>query len=553
MKVIPISENANTVLNRELEEKLAATGKPSIKLTEGGHSRAVKEIEATLIKTKAPVLVRGGKLVTPDTAERPASKDRRTQVTRFRTLNAAALAFIVGDVMSFTKKDGRTSTDKPINLPKEVAEMLLDKGNWKLPEVTGIITTPTLRPNGTLLNQPGYDPKTQLWYAPADALELPPIEANRAAAETALSLLKQLLRECAFGSDLDQSVALAALMTPVLRAAFTVAPLILFLSHSPGAGKSYIADMANTIARAQICPVISSGPDIPEMEKRLSAVILEGVPIISIDNCSHDLGGDLLCQMVERQLIMLRILGKSKIPECEWPGTVFATGNNINLIGDMTRRGLLCNLDPKEEQPELREFKYDPLDMIMRDRGAYVAAILTIALEYIQSGDRVDCSPIASYGGWSRFVREPLIRLGEADVVKSMEQARESDPIRNAAQELVTLWKEVFGCGHSYPVSFVIERANRLLPGGAYEHPELRSLLLSRCHGREGIDGIKLGMWLKRIARQVHAGHRFIIDPNIATGHQHHWQLIDTNQPEPSEAERLAAEQIARDLYGAKD
>ena len=35
---------------------------------------------------------------------------------------------------------------------------LLRKGQWQFPKVAGVITTPTLRPDGTILDQPGYDP-----------------------------------------------------------------------------------------------------------------------------------------------------------------------------------------------------------------------------------------------------------------------------------------------------------------------------------------------------------------------------------------------------------
>ena len=38
-----------------------------------------------------------------------------------------------------------------------------------------------------------------------------------------------------------------------------------------------------------------------------------------------------------------------------------ATGNNLVLVGDMTRRALLCRLDPERERPELRRFDSDPV------------------------------------------------------------------------------------------------------------------------------------------------------------------------------------------------
>jgi hypothetical protein len=44
---------------------------------------------------------------------------------------------------------------------------------------------------------------------------------------------------------------------------------------------------------------------------------------------------------------------------------------------------------------------------------------------YLVSGEAVKCTPLGSYGMWSHMVREPLMWLGEADLVKSMEEEYE--------------------------------------------------------------------------------------------------------------------------------
>ncbi len=56
-------------------------------------------------------------------------------------------------------------------------------------------------------------------------------------------------------------------------------------------------------------------------------------PVVSIDNVNGELGGDMLCQLTERPLVRVRILGKSEAPELECRSTTFATGNNLILTG----------------------------------------------------------------------------------------------------------------------------------------------------------------------------------------------------------------------------
>ena len=83
---------------------------------------------------------------------------------------------------------------------------------------------------------------TRLWYQPSDDVELPPIaeRPTRQDAEAALRLLKDLLSGFPFRDDVDRSVALAAILTVVLRGAFDIAPLFLFLAPESGTGKTFL-------------------------------------------------------------------------------------------------------------------------------------------------------------------------------------------------------------------------------------------------------------------------------------------------------------------------
>jgi len=91
----------------------------------------------------------------------------------------------------------------------------------------------------------------------------------------------------------------------------------------------------------------------------LVACALAGYPLFSIDNVNGDLlGGDFLCQLIERPIISPRILGQSKCPLLVNVATVFGTGNNVRLVSDMTRRTIVASLDAKVERPELRKFQF---------------------------------------------------------------------------------------------------------------------------------------------------------------------------------------------------
>ena len=68
------------------------------------------------------------------------------------------------------KRNLWVDVDPPLQL---VRMILARERRWTIPRVSGIITTPTLRPDGSLLSAPGYDPLSELYLLPG--LQLPPI------------------------------------------------------------------------------------------------------------------------------------------------------------------------------------------------------------------------------------------------------------------------------------------------------------------------------------------------------------------------------------------
>ncbi len=96
---------------------------------------------------------------------------------------------------------------------------------------------------------------------------MPPIPATpgRGDALAALALLEDLLEKFPFADEASRSVALSALITPVVRAAYPVAPMHVISAPAAGSGKSYILDVIAAILMGQPCPVLSHRrPDEPE-------------------------------------------------------------------------------------------------------------------------------------------------------------------------------------------------------------------------------------------------------------------------------------------------
>jgi putative DNA primase/helicase len=353
--------------------------------------------------------------------------------------------------IKFQKFCGRKNDWRAIDPPVVAAETVLDRaGEWRFRNIVGVVTTPTLRPDGTILSQSGYDPATHLLLV--DPPKLPPIADNpsREDALQALELLDDLLGEFPFVDEASRSVAQSAVITPVARGAFSVAPTHVVRSSTPGSGKTYLVDVASAIATGQPCHAIAAGRTEEETEKRLGACLLAGYPMTNVDNVNGEFGGDFVCQVAERPLVSPRVLGRSEQPQLSNRMTLYATGNNIRLKGDMTRRAIICSLDAGIERPELRTFTSKPVERVLADRGRYVAAALTVVRAYFATGRPNRPPPFASYEGWSDTVRGALIWLGRPDPVETLKVARSEDPELQTLSALLVAWADAIGLGHSH-------------------------------------------------------------------------------------------------------
>jgi putative DNA primase/helicase len=403
-----------------------------------------------------------------------------------------------------------------------VAQILAMVGEWPFAPLAGVTGCPTLRPDGSLLSAEGYDPATGLVLR--SAVQMPQIAEfpTRADAEFAVSLLIELLAEFPFVDDISKAVALSMFITPVLRGAMPAAPMHLVTAPEAGTGKSYLADVASMNATGERIAAVAVSPKPDETEKRLVGAALAGYPLIGLDNCHDILEGDLLCQITERPLLQLRALGKSDKIRVNNTFTVLANGNNVAVAGDLVRRTICCALDADMENPETRTFRGDPLATVRRDRGAYIAACLTIARAYIAAGKPNRLPPLASYEAWSDLVRSPLVWLGFADPVSSMVAARAADPIRQERARAFTAWRDEIGLDRDHTAAEIIEQAEACYPEGRRIRPNLYAVLIDAAQKRGvgvtagQIDPRRLGKWLTKRENTIANGLKLWVDRSDA-------------------------------------
>jgi len=266
---------------------------PTIRLVDGQLPRTVEATERAMVSAGMEIYSRAGALVYPVKETRMAAKGRKTVTARLSAFSADSFIEPVAEAAIYQRWSVRKNAWIDIDPPVQLVRMVLSRERrWAFPHVSGIITTPTLRPDGSLLAAPGYDPRSELYLLPN--LQLPPIATapTREDALAGLDKLKHVFREFTFqdkdGKGLERrlncSVAISGLLTALLRGSLPTSPVYLMRASTPGTGKSYLVDVIAVVATGQLCPVITASKNAEETEKRIGAILLSGIPIVSLDN-----------------------------------------------------------------------------------------------------------------------------------------------------------------------------------------------------------------------------------------------------------------------------
>ena len=358
----------------------------------------------------------------------------------------------------------------PVTLPDRVATMYLDMcGEWHLPSLAGVSTSPLLSPDGAARVADGYDSVSGLWCCDVPKVELPP-HSSRADAEAALARLREAfctfpfadaaLREDAdFSVDVvdataplgrDESAFLVGLLTAVCRASLSLAPGLLMTAPAvsgSGSGKGLLVRAICAIAFGMHPSAFTGGGDRQELDKRLAAELIKAQPALFLDNFNgRALRSDTLASVLTERPAKVRLLGQMRMVPLNSAAFVAVTGNGLTVTEDLARRFILCELDPRCEDPELRPFHSDFLEQIERQRAELLRAALTIWRFGRQNSNSLSRGKtLGTFQTWAEWCRDPLLTLGCRDPVERINALKANDPHRQLIAELFEAWWEHHG------------------------------------------------------------------------------------------------------------
>lgn len=424
--------------------------RPTIEITVEEHE--VNEAAAKALARDSSIFQRGGILVRVVTDGSPAAEGiRRPYAPRIEALPPAILRERMAATARWISiaegKDG--PVEKSARPPTWSTAALHARASWPgVRYLEAIVDYPILRPDGTILDTPGFDPATGLLLRTQGLLATVPEEPTIDDARAACQALFEAVVDFPFEREHHRAAWLAALLTPLARFAFKgPAPLFLVDANVRGAGKGLLLDCISHIATGERFTIATYTNDENELRKRITALALGGDRLVLFDNLNGRFGNGVLDAALTATAWKDRVLGVNRMAEAPLFMTWFATGNNVLIADDTARRTCHIRLESAEERPEERRgFRHPDLyAWLQANRPRLLGGALTILRAYCVAGrPGLGLTPWGSFNAWSRLVRQAVVWLGLPDPGETRLQLQaRSDVAAESMGLLLDCWEKM--------------------------------------------------------------------------------------------------------------
>jgi putative DNA primase/helicase len=367
-------------------------------------------------------------------------------------------------------KRGEDERQYHVTPPRDIVRDILTAEGLAFPHLSGIISSPVMRPDGSVLASPGYDIDTSLFYLPPPGFSLPVIPAQPTQLEVAAAVnqLTDVFADFPYFDDASRANALGSLLTPVVRPMIRGStPLGLYDAPDAGTGKGLHVEVVSIIATGGTAAVTTVPRSEEEMRKRITSMLIGGQSVVLFDNIEGLLQSPSLAAAITAPVWQDRLLGHNRQVTLESRVTWLATGNNIRLGGDLARRCYSIRLDARTPQPWRRTgFRYPDLVGYVRQRRAQlVAALLTLVRAWVAAGRPRSSVSLGSFQEWVDVVGGVLDLVGIKGFLGNLDRMYEQSDVETPQwSAFLVAWRGWFA-DRAVTASAVIDAMNGPEPG----------------------------------------------------------------------------------------
>lgn len=322
------------------------------------------------------------------------------------------------------------------------------RGDWPgFRDLAAVTDVPIMRPDGSVVQTPGFDAATGVYYLPTGVFPPVPEAPAQHEVRAAMDLLLDVVVDFRFEAPEHRAAWLAGLFTPLARFAFGgPSPMFLFDANIRGAGKGLLSHIIGIIVLGHQMPTSSYTHDTDELRKQITSAVIAGDAVVLLDNIDGQFGNGSLDRALTSTRWRDRVLGTNTRIDLPMTCVLYGTGNNILIGADTARRVVHCRLDVMTDKPEDRDgFRYpDLLGHVRKHRPALLVAALTVLRAYMLAGK--PCAdlkpPMGSFEGWSALVRGCVVWAGLPDPCAGRDRmVLFGDSSREDLSQLLKAWR----------------------------------------------------------------------------------------------------------------
>jgi len=442
---------------------------------------------------------------------------RAAGAVTIRPLAIPTLREVLTSVSGWEKYDRRTQQWVATLPPDAVVHAIAARGEWKaIRPLIGVIETPALRPDGSVIQKGGYDAATGYLYLPSAEYPSVPDRPTHGDALHARDELLEVVHDFPFASDAHRSAWLAFTLTLFARPAIDgCVPLGAIDATTRGTGKSRLVDATAILATGREATRTPMPQDDEECRKRITALTVEGELLACIDNVASTLDFPSLDAALTARVWKDRMLGKNATVTAPNLMVWAVTGNNLAFGADTARRTLHIRLESPLENPEDRsDFRHaDLLAWVRAERPRLVRAALTILRAYVvaEMPDQ-GAKPWGSFEAWSRLVANAVRWIGMADPQATrLELEATADTTKSALVAMLEGWArlapaEGLTAKGAISALYSSERLRGQAPPDEFD--DLREAIEALCPPAPGKppSPAKLGYQLRHFRRRIIGG-----------------------------------------------
>ena len=320
------------------------------------------------------------------------------------------------------------------------------RGRYAARLLVGIARVPFIRDDGTIRAEPGYDPETGIFVDRAPKLivpDSPTLDDAKAALQRVMKPYEYYVFEDPVDGPLQ---VLAANLTALQRPYMKTAPMFVVNGVQAGTGKGQVCRAIGHLTLGTAPPFMAWGHDDDEFKKRFDTMLLASPAMLVMDNCNgRVLRGDTLEMILSEGEATIRQFNKLEAITVRSRTFLMANGNNIQISGDMSRRGIKINVLPRSASPESDFFPFTPEDYVIAHREALLSDYYTIMRAFRHAGmPRSGLPAVGSFSEWERKVRDLIFWLTGHDLSGDFKKNKLDDPEQQEDAAVLSALRDFF-------------------------------------------------------------------------------------------------------------